>query len=146
MDAIADGVSALTLKDELLALETRKVTLEEELAGWREESVRLHPNMAEVYHKQVEELAALVQSEDDKQDAFEAIRGLVDQIVLSPEEGKLKVDLHGEIAAILRLGRAGKNPARDLADSVEQLVMVAGTRNRHYLLFRARMLPLTGPA
>ena len=139
MDAIADGVSALTLKDELLALETRKVTLEEELAGWREESVRLHPNMAEVYHKQVEELAAL-------QDAFEAIRGLVDQIVLSPEEGKLKVDLHGEIAAILRLGRAGKNPARDLADSVEQLVMVAGTRNRHYLLFRARMLPLTGPA
>ena len=146
MDAIADGVSALTLKDELLALETRKVTLEEELAGWREELVRLHPNMAEVYHKQVEELAALVQSEDDKQDAFEAIRGLVDQIVLSPEEGKLKVDLHGEIAAILRLGRAGKNPARDLADSVEQLVMVAGTRNRHYLLFRARMLPLTGPA
>jgi hypothetical protein len=58
-----------------------------------------------------EELAALVQSEEDKQDAFEAIRGLVDRIVLSPERGKLRVDLHGEIAAIiLRLAQAGKTP------------------------------------
>jgi hypothetical protein len=66
--------------------------------------------MADVYHKQFEELAALVQSEEDKQDAFEAIRGLVDRIVLSPERGKLRVDLHGEIAAILRLAQAGKKP------------------------------------
>jgi hypothetical protein len=110
VDAIADGVTALTLKDELLALETRKVALEPELAGWREEPVRLHSEYGRRYHKQVEELAALVQSEEDKQDAFEAIRGLVDRIVLSPERGKLRVDLHGEIAAILRLAQAGKKP------------------------------------
>jgi hypothetical protein len=66
--------------------------------------------MAKVYRKQVEELAALLQSEDDKQEAFEAIRGLVEQIVLSPEQGNLRVDLHGEIAAILRLAQAGKTP------------------------------------
>jgi plasmid stabilization system protein ParE len=110
VDAIADGVTALTLRDELLALETRKVALEPELAGWREEPVRLHSEYGRRYHKQVEELAALVQSEEDKQDAFEAIRGLVDRIVLSPERGKLRVDLHGEIAAILRLAQAGKKP------------------------------------
>jgi hypothetical protein len=110
VDAIADGVTALTLKDELLALETRKVALEPELAGWREEPVRLHSEYGRRYHKQVEELAALVQSEEDKQDAFEAIRGLVDRIVLSPERGKLRVDLHGEIAAILRLAQTGKKP------------------------------------
>jgi hypothetical protein len=47
VDAIAEGVPALILKDELLALETRKATLERGLADWREEPVRLHPNMAE---------------------------------------------------------------------------------------------------
>jgi hypothetical protein len=69
VDAIADGVTALTLKDELLALETRKVALEPELAGWRDEPVRLHSEYGRRYHKQVEELAALVQSEEDKQDS-----------------------------------------------------------------------------
>ena len=69
----------------------------------------------------------LLQREEDKQEAFEAIRSLIDQIILSPEESKLRVDLHGEIAAILTLAQAGKNPARGLADRAEQLVMVAGT-------------------
>ena len=50
-DAIAEGVSAFTLKEELLSLETRKATLEKELVGLREEPVRLHPNMAEVYRR-----------------------------------------------------------------------------------------------
>jgi site-specific DNA recombinase len=121
VDAIAEGVPALTLKEGLLSLETRKVMLEQDLAGWREEPVRLHPNMAEVYRKKVDELASLLQGEVDKQEAFEAIRGLIDRIVLSPEHGQLKVDLHGEIAAILMLSQV---PAGDLR--AEQLVMVAG--------------------
>jgi hypothetical protein len=49
--------------------EARKVALEPELAGWREEPVRLHSEYGRRYHKQVEELAALVQSEEDKQDS-----------------------------------------------------------------------------
>jgi site-specific DNA recombinase len=126
VDAIAEGVPALTLKEELLSLETRKVLLDQEMVGWRDEPVRLHPNMAEVYRKKVDELALLLQGEDDKQEAFEAIRGLIDRIVLSPEHGNLKVDLHGELAAILRFSQASKSPAGDLTDRAEQLVMVAG--------------------
>ncbi len=53
--------------------------------------------------------------------------------LLSPDAGKLRVDLHGEIAAILRLARAGKNPACNLADRAEQLVMVAGAYNHRKL-------------
>ena len=55
------------------------------------------------YRKKVDELAALLEGEDDKEEAFEAIRALIDQIVLSPEHGQLQVDLYGEITAILRL-------------------------------------------
>ncbi len=136
VDAIAEGVPALTLKEELLSLETRKVVLEKDLAGSREEPVRLHPKMTEVYRKKVDQLAALLEGEDDKEEAFEAIRALIDRIVLSPEHGQLKVDLYGEIAAILMLSQASKNPAGDLAGRAEQLVMVAGACNHRELTLR----------
>ena len=133
VDAIAEGVSALTLKEELLSLETRKATLEKELVGLREEPVRLHPNMAEVYRKKVDQLAKLLEGEDDKEEAFEAIRALIDRIVLSPEHGQLKVDLYGEIAAILMLSQGSKSPGSNFPSRAGQLVMVAGTRNQRCL-------------
>ena len=135
VDAIAEGVSALTLKEELLSLETRKATLEKELVGLREEPVRLHPNMAEVYRKKVDQLAKLLEGEDDKEEAFEAIRALIDRIVLSPEHGQLKVDLYGEIAAILMLSQGSKSPGSNFPSRAEQLVMVAG-RGFEPLTFR----------
>ena len=92
--------------------------------------------MSEAYRKKVDELAALLEGEDDKEEAFEAIRALIDQIVLSPEHGQLQVDLYGEIAAILMLSQANKSAVSDLASKAEQLVMVAGTRNRLDLQLR----------
>ena len=71
--------------------------------------------MSEAYRKKVDELAALLEGEDDKEEAFEAIRALIDQIVLSPEHGQLKVDLYSEIAAILMLSQANKSAVSDLA-------------------------------
>ena len=56
---------------------------------------------------------------------------MIDQIILSPES-KLRVDLHGEIAAILKLAQSAKTPPA-VADRAEQLVMVAGACNRWYL-------------
>jgi hypothetical protein len=48
VEAIAEGVPARTLKDELLALEHRQDQLEIELAAAPEaEPTRLHPNLAE---------------------------------------------------------------------------------------------------
>ena len=82
--------------------------------------------MAKVYRKQVEELAALLQSEDDKQEAFEAIRGLVEQIVLSPEQGNPQSRPARGDRGHPKAGAGRQNPARDLAGRAEQLVMVAG--------------------
>ena len=53
VEAIADGVPARTLKDELLALEARQEQLEAELAAAPEpQPTLLHPNLAEVYRQQ----------------------------------------------------------------------------------------------
>ena len=47
----------------------------------------------------------------ERDQAHEAIRGLIDKVVLTPAEGVLRIDLHGEAAAILQLSAAGKKGA-----------------------------------
>jgi site-specific DNA recombinase len=54
VEAIADGVPARTLKEELLALEARQEHLEAELAAAPEaQQPLLHPDLAEIYRKKV---------------------------------------------------------------------------------------------
>jgi site-specific DNA recombinase len=48
--------------------------------------------------------------EGSRDQAFELIRSLVDKVVLTPVNGKLRIDLHGELAGILRLCQDGKTP------------------------------------
>jgi hypothetical protein len=55
-----------------------------------------------------------------------AIRDLIDKVVLTPVEGVLRIDLHGEAAAILQLSAAGKKGRLQLGPNSEQLVVVAG--------------------
>jgi hypothetical protein len=49
-------------------------------------------------------------------------------------DGVLRVDLHGEAAAILQLSAAGKKGRLQLGEGGEQLVMVAGARNQSSVL------------
>ena len=58
----------------------------------------------------------------------EAIRALVEAIVLVPEEGKLAVEVRGELAAILALGQnANTRPEARLHEALlEQVKLVAG--------------------
>lgn len=73
-------------------------------------------------------------------EAKEALRGLIDRIVLTPpsEGGKLSIHLEGALAYLLLLalgsktqrGLSGKTQAVDIA---EELVLVAGVRNRRNL-------------
>ena len=68
--------------------------------------------------------------------SFEIIRSLIDEIRLVPEDGALKIELRGELAAILAL-TAESTKARGLSTTglAEQIKMVAGTRNhRQYTI------------
>ena len=122
VQAIKDGIPALTLKDELMTLETTKTELETRLATAPEPIPRLHPNLAEVYRKKVANLADALNEENTPSEAAEAIRGLIDEIRLVPKDGDLKIELYGELAALIAL--ANEHP-RGKTSGV-QVTLVAG--------------------
>jgi site-specific DNA recombinase len=126
VDAIADGVPARSLKDELLGLEAREDEIKVKLAATPEPKVYLAPNMAEIYRDRVDGLQQALAAGGEQDQACEAIRDLIDKVVLTPVEGVLRVDLHGEVAAILQLSAAGKKGRLEWGSDGKQLVMVAG--------------------
>jgi site-specific DNA recombinase len=128
VDAIAEGVPARTLKDELMALEAREDEIKSKLVATPAPKVYLAPNMAEIYRERVDGLQQALAASGEPDQAQEAIRGLIDKVVLTPVDGVLRVDLHGEVAAILQLSVAGKKGRQELDADRKQLVMVAGAR------------------
>jgi site-specific DNA recombinase len=85
--------------------------------------------MAKLYREQVARLAALVERPETRDDAMEAVRSLIEAVVLTPEAGELRIDLQGDLAAILALGGldARKPAAGRSGDGLlEQVKLVAG--------------------
>jgi site-specific DNA recombinase len=127
IDAITEGLPARTLKDELLALERRQDQVKAELAAAPEpEQTRLHPGLAEVYHSKVAALHEALADEASRDEAFELIRSLIDKVVVTPAEGDLHIDLHGELAGILGLCREGRRGGGFDEEMVAQIKVVAG--------------------
>jgi site-specific DNA recombinase len=144
VEAIADGVPARTLKNELLALEVRQEQLQAELAAAPEaQQPLLHPNLAEIYRQKVAALAETLAHEAMRDEAFELIRSLLDKIVLVPEGEELRIEIHGELAGILELCQQSKTPGRGRA-SAEQIKVVAGARFGLCALFVAPGLERPG--
>ena len=126
VEAIAEGVPARTLKDELLALEGRQDRLQAELAAAPEaQQPLLHPNLAKVYRSKVAALHDALADEVTQDEALELIRSLVDKIVLVPEGDELRIQIHGQLAGILALCQQSKTPGHSRA-SAEQIKVVAG--------------------
>ena len=61
---------------------------------------RLHPNVAAVYREKIAKLREALNAEDTRTEAAEMIRGLIEEIRLVPEEGRLRIELSGELAAL----------------------------------------------
>jgi site-specific DNA recombinase len=127
IQAIKDGVPASEIKDDLARIATKREDLETLLDGVEEEPVLLHPNMANYYRQQVENLAEALNSEENSTEAADLIRTLVDRITLTPnKQGKLDIDLFGDLAGILSLAANKKRPLDESDRSVRQVKMVAG--------------------
>ena len=126
VDAITSGADALSLNRELVSLERRKQDLERELASQASPKPLIHPNLAEVYRRKVADLHRALYDKDSAPEAFELIRTLVADITLTPDDGQLRIDLRGELAAILNLCSESKRPASQMRNGPEQIKMVAG--------------------
>jgi site-specific DNA recombinase len=111
VQAIKDGVSALSIKDELLSLEARKAELQSRLNA-SEMPELLHPRMADVYREKVGSLCSALQTEQGRTSAVEAIRALIDTIVLEPEGDELKITLKGDLAGMLSAARDSSGDSR----------------------------------
>ena len=129
IQAIKDGVPAAEVKDDLARITARREELEALLADTKEEPVLLHPNMAGYYREQVAALAEALTAEENRAEAADLLRSLVDRIELTPNnEGKLDIDLFGDLAGILALATNENGPLDESGPSKDK--MVAGMRNR----------------
>ena len=84
----------------------------------------VHP-LADVYRRKVSDLHNALLQADTRAEAAEILRGLIDEIKLTPESGALRVDLKGALASILRLAAGSREPVVE-ADRLEQIKVVAG--------------------
>jgi len=128
IDAIADGLRAPGLQQKLDDLESRKAALEQALAAEPPPTVRLHPNLAQVYRAKVERLHEALTDPALRDEALGLLRGLIERLVLHRTEDGLQVEIVGEIVRMVELGRDAKQAAlsKEAACSVK---VVAGARN-----------------
>ena len=105
--------------------------------------------MASFYREQVTQLHEALHddSEPSRLRAAEAIRSLVDKIVLTPTaDGEMTIDVYGAIAGILHVATNGAitSPNRKAVGSdplAEQVKWVAGARNQRFLRLAERRIP-----
>ena len=143
VDAIIAGVPPEQVKDRMNALDARRKEIEERLAhGDQPTPVRFHPTMSATYRDRIGSLIQNLGDLEGADEARDAIRSLVEKVVLTPDPNGtgLTVDLHGALAALLRLatglpahrakggGQMQKAPdvGSEAFDIVEELVLVAG--------------------
>jgi site-specific DNA recombinase len=82
--------------------------------------------MAAEYRKQVANLTQVLHRDENRGDAVDILRSLVDRIELNPnQQGQLKIDLYGDLAGILTLAGRKKTPIDQDDKSVQQVKVVA---------------------
>ena len=120
------------LQRELAALEARQAQLAAQAAAPAPAPVAIHPNASEIYRKKVSELHDALTAEDTRAGAAEALRGLIDEIRVMPEDEGHAVEIVGELGALLQLASGNKNAA-SIHEAARSIKLVAGTCNQLYL-------------
>jgi site-specific DNA recombinase len=121
-----DGDPGL-VRGELRGLEARKQGLERTMASAHEDqTVELHPNVAELYRKKVTELQSLLVDETARAQAMDIVRSMIDHIEVhaGEEPGKPGVVLVGALAQILAFTQQNNTAASNGSDG--RVLMVAG--------------------
>jgi site-specific DNA recombinase len=124
------------LQQRLNELEARRVQLEQDLATRSTTPVRLHPNLAQVYRRQVERLQDSLNEPEIRDEALQILRGLVERVSIGPTENGLEVEIVGEIAKMVELGSGNKAKRANLDEAMTRSVKVVAGRGFEPLTFR----------
>ena len=120
-----NDVMASEVRRKMEALVARKSELTATLAAAeraRRSRPLLHPEMGKIYRAWVLELRTGLVDEDQRAGAVTALRAMVQQVVLTPENGELAIELVGDLAAML----VAANPRENPEDLRRQVMVVAG--------------------
>ncbi|WP_422368603.1 recombinase family protein [Pelagibius sp.] len=137
--AIAEGLRASSLQQKLNDLEARKEMLIGEIAEVPPSAPRLHPKLAEVYARKVEDLHAALAQPEEREAALSCLRNLIERVVVTSKEDGLEIELVGAIARMVEVALASGNRKAVLDERTACSVkVVAGARNR------LKLTPLLG--
>jgi DNA invertase Pin-like site-specific DNA recombinase len=131
IDAIKDGIPGAAVKDEMIVLEKRRQELLHKLEHAPAPQPRLHRSLARLYRDKVDRLARALNEETTRTEAAEAIRALIEKICLVPNDGTLRIELFGELAALINLANGNTRSKENGA----QVTSVAGARIHLYQTF-----------
>src|SRR5262249_13982133 len=125
VQSIVDGVPASEVRDELTANAAKREKLKATLAAADAPPPLLHPEMAELYRRKVTTLAQALERPETRLEATEALRGLLEAIIRTPTDGELRIELKGNLAAMLSAATNAKR-SPETGDLSLQVEMVAG--------------------
>ena len=135
-EAIADGLRTPGLKSKLEELEERKIEFETKMSAMPPPKPTLHPNLAELYRRKVEDLHSCLNSPDTRTEAAEVLRELIEVIKVRNLDKGFEMELVGEIANMVELaqtaahkGKAASKEAANLQNYRSSVKVVAGARS-----------------
>ncbi|KXF79401.1 resolvase [Paramesorhizobium deserti] len=134
VDAILAGAPPLTLKERMEKLEARKLELTALLAEAPDDKPDILPSAAAIYAKKVGRLTEALNRPEERTEAAEALRALIEKIVLrpGPKRGEIDAMLYGELGTILNwverqaIGNAIKNKTPGAFATGVSVSVVAG--------------------
>jgi site-specific DNA recombinase len=125
VDALLGDNPSRAVRERLAALEAERDEIEAAIADVVPPTVEFHPNVANAFRDKVRDLKkALAESDgDNRAAAHEAIREIVEKVVIHPQGPykPVEIEIYGQLAALLRISERAAEPLKSRG------VLVAGT-------------------
>ena len=122
MAAIEDVMYQPAMRTRMDELERQKADILARMKDVPTDAPDIHPNVAEIYRRRMQHLAAALDDPEVRAEAAEAIRSAVEEVVLMPgdKRGDVRVSLRGDLMGILDIAadRKGQNRSQIIAKDV----------------------------
>jgi site-specific DNA recombinase len=110
-DAIAEGLRTAGLLGQLQELEAERDRLAASVAEAAPTPVRLHPNLPQLYRKEVARLRDALADPLTRDEAVDQLRRLMTKVTVRAGEGHVELVVEGALTAMLALGSGARAKA-----------------------------------